>query len=61
MNEQQLRKSAAELAKDLRKMERKGSWTISEWNSVVRNTVGIYMSNTRIFYKVNGDWNETQV
>lgn len=62
MNEQQLRKSAAELARDIRKMERQyPGWSIKEWNEHVRKTIKHYMDSVRYFFKANGDWDETEV
>ena len=56
MNMRQLRKSAAELARDCRTIERKGEWTIKEWNDKVRSTARHYMKNTLHFHRVHGTW-----
>ena len=62
MNEKQLRKSGAELARDIRKIDRQyPGWSIKEWNQQVRKSVQQYMDSVRHFYKVNGDWDETEV
>jgi hypothetical protein len=58
MNEKQLRQYAAELARDCRKIERKGDWTIREWNHSIRASVRVYMRNTRRFHRVHGTWEE---
>lgn len=58
MNMRQLRKSAAELARDCRKLERKGEWTTKEWNNKVRSTARNYMNNTLRFHCAHGTWED---
>ena len=58
MNMRQLRKSAAELARDCRTIERKGEWTTKEWNDKTRSTVRNYMNNTLRFHRVHGTWED---
>lgn len=58
MNMRQLRKSAAELARDCRTIERTGVWSIKEWNDSVRSTVRNYMKNTLHFHRVHGTWED---
>lgn len=58
MNRQQLRKNAAELARDCRTIERKGLWTIREWNHSIRLTVKHYMRNVERFHRVHGTWED---
>lgn len=53
LSRQELRDNAAALAKDCRRIERKGNWTIREWNSKVRFTVRNYMQNIRRFENAN--------
>jgi hypothetical protein len=54
MNMKQLRKSAAELARDCRKIERKGEWTTREWNDQVRSAIRNYMNNALRFHRAHG-------
>jgi len=56
MNEKELRRKAARLARECRAIERKGDWTIKGWNDQVRATVQGYMKNTRYFHQVHGMW-----
>ena len=56
MNERQLRQKAAELARDCRKIEKSGAWTIRDWNRSVRTTVHLFMDNMRHWARVNDTW-----
>jgi hypothetical protein len=56
MNEQQLRREAAALARDCRKINKSGSWTIREWNESLRKTYRTFMTNMRIFHRIHGTW-----
>lgn len=47
------RKEAADLARDIRRMPRKGDWTTREWNKQVRITVRHYMDNMIRFQLMN--------
>lgn len=53
MTEQDIRNKAAELARECRAIDRKGKWSIKEWNDQVRSTVRYYMDNIRRFINAN--------
>jgi hypothetical protein len=53
MTEQELRSNAAQLAREIRAMERKGDWSIRQWNRQVRLAVRGYMRNTLQFLRSN--------
>lgn len=53
MNEAQLRKNAAELARDIRRIPLLGNWTRKQWNDKVRVTIRHYLANMRRFFAAN--------
>lgn len=53
MTEQQIRNKAAELAREIRAIERTGDWTIRAWNNQVRSAIRGYINNTRYFWRAN--------
>lgn len=59
MNERELRRKAAELARECRAINKSGSWTIKAWNEGVRMTIRHYMSSTRRFCRVHEMWEES--
>lgn len=53
MTESQLRKKAADLARDCRRFPLKGDWSRKAWNDQVRITIRHYIENTRRFLAAN--------
>lgn len=52
-SEQRIRRNAAGLARDVRRIELAGDWTRREWNNQVRIAIRQYISNTRKFLRAN--------
>lgn len=59
MNERQLRREAAQLARECRAIRRSGSWTIREWNNSVRANLRSFMNNMRRFHHIHDTWERT--
>jgi len=59
MNEKELRKKAAELARECRSIPRK-TLTIRENVRAIRAAVKGYMVNIRRFHRVHGTWTEDE-
>jgi len=53
MTNQEIRDNAAQLAREVHAMERKGDWSIRQWNRQVRIAVRSYMRNTVHFLRAN--------
>lgn len=58
MNERQLRKDAADLARKSRSFERFGQWGVKEWNDKVRLSYLGFMLRMRRFYKQHDVWED---
>lgn len=58
MNQKRLRREAASLARECRSIDRRGRWTIKEWNDSVRSTIRIYMRNAEAFARYTQTWEE---
>jgi hypothetical protein len=53
MTNQDIRNKAAELAREVRAIKRKGDWSIRAWNQQVRIAVRNYIKNTEHFLRAN--------
>lgn len=51
--DQELRRQAAELARDIRTMELKGIWLRRDWNNQVRQSINGYISRIQRFKQIN--------